>query len=437
MPTIFNHPRLEMVSISSIHPNPNRPRKSKPGQIEQLVASLRRFGFRGAILVDDDAMIVAGNALYEAALQARFGEVPIIRTSFLNDAERRAFILAHNRTAELSEFDEQKLSAELEFLFEANGHLDGTGFKISDLDFSIPADPGEIERVELPSADAAAVSRLGDLWFIGPDLRLFNGDARDVASFETLLGDERAQIVFGDLPYNVPIDGHVGGHGQVKPRTFKMAVGEMSVAEFTTFLRTIFRNCARFSTSGSLHLQCMDWRHLSEILDAASGVYTEFKQLVVWVKPTGGQGAFMRSRHELVLIFKSGRGKHRNNVMMGQSGRNRTNVVEYAGASGFYKGRAQDLADHSTVKPTALIIDFLLDFSNRDDLVLDPCAGSGSVLLAAHKTKRRGAALEIDPVFVDTALRRLRQATGISPTLVDGRSFEQVAIDRREGGDHE
>ena len=431
MTFLLNHPRIEMTALSALKPNPNNPRRHADKQVERLVSSLRRFGWRGAILAEEDGLIVAGNGLFAAATRMGSLEVPVIRTSFLNEAERRAFVVAHNRLAELSEWDDDKLKIELDILFEQDGHLDGTGFDLSALDFSIGGEPAEEERVELPEPDAVAVSRLHDLWHLGPH-RLYCGDARDPASYDALLGGDVAQIIFSDPPYNVPIDGHVGGNGRFAPRDFVMGKGEMSATEFTAFLRSVFRNCVRHATDGSLHLHCMDWRHLREILDASDGVYTEFKQLVVWAKPSGGQGAFLRSRHELILIFKSGRAKHTNNVLMGQSGRYRTNVVEYPGASGFYKGRDRDLADHSTIKPTALIADFLLDFSHRGDLVLDPFCGSAGAFQAAHKTHRRGAGIELDPVFVDTALRRLRDATGLIPTLADGRTFDEVAKERRK-----
>jgi DNA modification methylase len=200
----------------------------------------------------------------------------------------------------------------------------------------------------------------------------------------------------------------------------------MSPAEFIAFLRTVFRNCDRFSRDGSIHYHCMDWKHTREIQDAADGVYTELKQLVVWVKDNAGMGAFYRSQHELVFVFKSGRGRHTNHFGLGEKGRHRSNVWTYAGANTFRKGRDTDLADHPTVKPVAMVADALLDCSSRGDLVLDPFCGSGTTLLAAHRTKRRGAAIEIDPIFVDTALRRLRAATGLTPTL-NGRTLDEVA----------
>src|SRR5690606_12955617 len=125
---------------------------------------------------------------------------------------------------------------------------------------------------------------------------------------------------------------------------------------------------------------------------------------------------------------------HTNNFGLGETGRYRTNVVEYAGANTFRKGRDADLAAHSTVKPTALVADFLIDCSNRGDLVVDPCLGSGTTLIAAHKTGRRGAGIELDPGYADTAVQRLAAMADLTPILAgDGRSFDDVAAARSSG----
>jgi DNA modification methylase len=249
-------------------------------------------------------------------------------------------------------------------------------------------------------------------------------------SFEALLGDDRPMMVFADPPYNVKIDKNVSGLGRVRHREFAEASGEMTPAEFTAILRIIFRNRARFSVEGSIHYQCMDWRHMREMLDAADGVYHEYKQLIVWAKDNASMGAFYRSQHELIFVFKTGKAKHINNFGLGDKGRYRTNVRTYAGANSFRKARAQDLADHPTVKPQALVADAILDCSNRGDVILDPFSGSGTTLIAAHRTKRRGAAIEVDPLYVDTSLRRLVAASGLTPMHADGRTFDAVAAER-------
>lgn len=216
-----------------------------------------------------------------------------------------------------------------------------------------------------------------------------------------------------------------------------MASGEMTVPEFTAFLRAVFRCCVMFSADGSIHYQCMDWRHQREMLDAADGVYSKHKQLIVWVKDNGGLGAFYRSRHELIFVFKSGTAKHKNNFGLGETGRYRTNVLEYAGVNTFRKGRNKDLAAHPTVKPLALVMDVILDCSDRGDIILDPFSGSGTTLIAAHNTGRRGAAIELDPLYVDTSIRRLCEASGLVAIHADGRTFDEVAADRLNNSEND
>ena len=429
--TIPNHPRIEMLGPALLVPNPRNARTHSDKQISQIAASIRRFGFVVPIIIDDGNNIVAGHGRWLASKQLGLDDVPVIRVRFLTNADRRAFALADNRIAELSGWDENLLTEELSFLLKDGYELEITGFSLSDVDLSIrEAPPDAEEDVELPDPMGAAISRPGDLWVVG-EHRLLCADSRRAESYEMLLGEERAALVISDPPYNVPIQGHVSGNGRVRHREFAMASGEMSPGEFTAFLRSAFRMCARFSIDGSIHYQFMDWRHLREILDAADGIYAEFKQLLVWKKRNAGQGAFYRSQHELILVFKNGRVPHQNNFGLGQT-RYRTNVLDYAGANGFYKGRAADLNAHSTVKPTALLGDLMLDCSRRGELVLDAFAGSGSTLLAAHHTGRRGAAIEIDPLYVDTALRRLGEASGLAIVHADGRSFADVEAERAE-----
>jgi DNA modification methylase len=428
MSTLTNHPNIEMIAPGDLTVASTHARRHSPKQIEQIARVIDRIGFIVPIIIDDDKVIAAGVGRREAAMLRNLELVPVIRVKFVSDADRRAFSLADNRLAELSDWDNDRLKGELEFLFEQDYDIDITGFDLGDLDLGVPTDEPE-PPVELPDPDAKAVSRFGDKWLIGPH-RLLCGNSRDAISYEALLGEERAAMVFSDPPYNVKIDGHVSGLGKIRHREFAEATGEMTPAEFTNFHRSVFRLCTHYSADGSIHYHCMDWRHIREILDAADGIYTEFKQLVVWVKSNAGMGTFYRSRHEMVFVFKSGRGRHINNFGLGDKGRYRTNVWEVEGANTFRKGRAKDLADHPTVKPVALVADAILDCSHRDDLILDPFSGSATTLLAAHRTHRRGAAIEIDPLHVDTGLRRLVAATGLVPTLTDGRTFEEVAAER-------
>ena len=220
------------------------------------------------------------------------------------------------------------------------------------------------------------------------------------------MAGEQARVVFTDPPYNVPIAGHAGGLGRITHREFAMAAGEMSREAFTAFLQQALAPLAAHSVEGSIHYVCMDWRHLPEILAAGEAVFTELKNLVVWVKDNGGMGTFYRSRHELILVFKHGAAPHCNTFELGQHGRYRTNVWQYSGVNTRRAGRMADLAQHPTVKPVHLIADALRDVSGRGEIVLDGFGGSGSTLIAAAKTGRRARLCEIDPIYCDRILAR-------------------------------
>ena len=423
---------VEYLSTTTLTPNPRNPKNHPDRQIRTLATAIRESEAISPILIDSQRMILAGHGRWLAAKLLGIAKVPTITLVFKSDAAKRAFILADNRVGELGRWNDDLLQEELEALFELDFPLEAAGFTAADLDFSV-VETRAVEEIELPDPTSDAVTRPGDKWVSGRH-SVICGDSRNPAVWEALLGQARARLVFCDMPYNVPVDGFVSGLGKVRHREFAFASGEMSSPEFIAFMRDIIKNCVRFSVDGSIHYQCMDWRHAREMLDAADGVYSEFKQLIVWDKRVGAMGTFYRNQHELVFVFKSGRGKHVNTFGLGDKGRYRTNVVSYPGANTFRKGRDADLAAHSTVKPTALVVDFLLDCSHRGDLVVDACLGSGTTLIAAERAGRNGAGIEIDPLYVDTALARLTSVSGETPILHgDGRTFDEIAAERSAG----
>jgi DNA modification methylase len=244
-----------------------------------------------------------------------------------------------------------------------------------------------------------------------------------------------AQVVFTDPPYNVKIDGHASGNGSIHHREFAMASGDMTPGQFTYFLTTVLNQLARHSSRGSIHFLCMDWRHLLELQTAGNQIYTELKNVCVWVKSNAGMGSFYRSQYEMVFVFKHGKARHRNNVQLGQYGRNRTNVWNYPGAIGFGPKHEEGklLALHPTVKPVALVADAILDCSERGDTVLDPFLGSGSTLIAAERTGRVCRGMEIDPIYVDVAIRRWQRHTGGQAIhAATGKRFDDLAVNNKE-----
>jgi hypothetical protein len=194
----------------------------------------------------------------------------------------------------------------------------------------------------------------------------------------------------------------------------------------------VFGHLAAVSVDGAIHYQCMDWRHMTEMLAAGNAAYSELKNLCVWAKTNGGMGSLYRSQHELVFVFKAGTALHINNVDLGRHGRYRTNVWSYAGVNSFGAGR-EDLALHPTVKPVALVADAIRDCSHRKGIVLDAFAGSGTTLVAAEKTGRRGYGVEIDPLYCDVILRRLHDVGAAEAVLAaTGQTFAEVAAERDE-----
>jgi DNA modification methylase len=364
------------------------------------------------VLIDDENRILAGHGRVEAARQLGMATAPCLRVDHMSTAEKRAYVLADNKLALNAGWDEELLALELKELMEADIDFDVglTGFSISEVDQLIegltPSEPGDPADDRLPDPDAVpSRCQPGDIWRLGLH-RLVCGNALDPALVAALMEGEKAEMVFTDPPYNVAIEGHVSGLGKIRHREFTMASGEMTRAEFSAFLSSAFANLVDHSLDGGIHFVCMDWRHIGEIMEAGAAHYTELKNLIVWVKDNGGMGSFYRSRHELIFAFKTGAAPHLNSFELGQNGRYRTNVWEYRGVNTLKAGRLDELSLHPTVKPVAMIADAIKDVSRRGGIVLDLFGGSGSTLIAAHKTSRRARLCELDPVYCDRILHR-------------------------------
>ena len=444
---------VEHRPIAGLKLDGSNPRQRGAKQVRQIANSIEAFGFNVPVLIDREDKVLAGHGRLEACRLLGWTEVPVIRLDHLGPEQARAFMLADNRLAENSRWDERLLAETLRDLSmaELDFSLEATGFEMAEIDLRIeglsaPAGDGPDPADALPAAPGAgpAVTRPGDLWLLGPH-RVRCGSALEAGSYATLMaaGDgggeaERAAMAFTDPPYNVPVSGHVCGLGTVQHREFAMAAGEMSMKEFTGFLQTALALMARHSRDGSLHYVCMDWRHITELLAAAVAACLETKNVCVWAKDNAGMGSLYRSQHELVFVFKSGRAPHRNNVELGRHGRHRSNLWSYPGVNSF--GRRSEegdlLAMHPTVKPVKMVADAMLDCTARGELVLDPFLGSGTTLIAAERVGRRCRALELDPLYVDTAIRRWQALTGdVARNARTGRAFDEVAADAGVDGE--
>lgn len=421
--------RIEYRPIGSLTPYAGCARKHPRNQVQKIAKSMRQFGWTNPILIDAGGTVLCGHGRLEAAKLNGDQRVPVIALEHLSEADRKAYIIADNRIAEDAQWSKMALRTELSGLAELGYDLEVTGFSSLEIDtvLSMDDDPSDEDAVKLPDEASEPVSQLGDLWTIG-DHRLLVGDARDPSAYRVLLGEDRAQLVVTDPPYGCAIENNLSGGGKVKHGDFVMGAGETSLTDFANGLfAPSFQCIADNAQAGAIAFVFIDWRGAPYLYQVADRIFHETKNLIVWAKTNGGQGAFYRSAHELIYAFKVSEGRHINNF--GLSGRYRTNVWSYAGANTFRAGRMEDLADHPTVKPRKMISDAILDCSKRGGIVLDPFIGAGTTLCAAEETGRLGRGIELDPKYADVAIRRLAEMSGKQPML-EGVPFDEVAAGR-------
>ncbi len=412
---------VEYVNTSDIKPYKSNPKIHKNRQIRQIVNSISEFKFNNPILIDENNVIIAGHGRLLAAKHLNMLQIPVIKLTHLSEVQKKAYRIADNKLTENGEWDFDLLKVELEDLNSLNldFNLDITGFDTADIDVMLDdtLTRKEVKLDEkansLPFIPANEVlSKEGDIWLLGKH-RIICGNALEKDTYANLFEGKKADMIFTDPPYNVKVDGHVCGLGKIKHKEFSMASGEMSEEEFQKFLAKIFTLLKNYSSTSSILFICMDWRHIKEIINAASSIFDEFKNLCVWNKDNGGMGSLYRSKHELVFVFKNGKTPHINNVELGSHGRYRTNVWDYPGVNSFGEGK-DNLKLHPTVKPVEMVRDAILDVTNRGDIILDSFLGSGTTLIAAEQSGRICYGIELELLYIDTTIRRWKELTGIS-----------------------
>lgn len=424
-----NHLEVQLTSVSELRVSPFAARNHPREQRRKLATHVRKYGVLVPLLIEQGGFIVDGHARLEAARDAGLTHVLTIDVSHLAEPDRRAVRLAMNRLAEGGKWDKEALARELNYLLEVGYDVELTGFDTLEIEnvIEVVDDPSGVEEhIDAEMVSNIPVSRYGDLWILGEPERAHRiacGDFRDEALLDVLFQSRTAAISFTDPPYNVPIQGFVSGLGRASHNEFAMASGEMSRAEFQAFLSaTLSAIFARMSESGLAYV-CMDWRSIAALIDAGQSLDLELLNLAVWVKTNAGMGSFLRSQHELIAIFKRQGVPHRNNVELGKHGRSRSNVWHYRGVNVMGPERHL-LAEHPTVKPSAMVAEAIRDASVPGDIVFDPFLGSGTTLIAAERTRRLCIGSEIEPTFVDLAIRRWQAETGKDAIrVVDGAAF--------------
>jgi hypothetical protein len=279
---------VEYVALSSLKPYSRNARTHSKHQVRQIAESIRVFGFTNPVLLDCNNRIIAGHGRVEAAKLLGMEQVPTIRLEGLSDEQIRAYIIADNKLAENAGWDRSILAIELQHLItldSADFDVTITGFEIAEIDVILEEARGTTameDAIPEPLLDQAPVTESGDLWQLGRH-RIICGNSLYEDTYRNLLASRRAAMAFTDPPFNVRIDGHATGNGAIRHREFAMASGEMSEAEFVSFLNNSLRLMAGYSANNSVHYICMDWRHAGDLIAAGKQNYDEFLNLCVWV----------------------------------------------------------------------------------------------------------------------------------------------------------
>lgn len=404
------------VPICELNPSPTRVRITTASQIEKVIRSLRTFGQVLPVLIDANREIISGHTVCEASTKLGLVKVSCVQIEHLSEPEAEALSITLNRAGETGSWDLDLLSKRLVILEGKGIELTSTGFDLPEIDQITIAGCSDYPDTSDPAGEEGAddftpMVEIGDIFKLGSH-RLVCGDALELSSYELALDGQKAEMIISDPPYNLPIKGFVSGLGEHKHDDFDQAVGEMSGGEFQKFLSTYLGHCKVSSSTGAIISAFMDWRQIEKLIIAGESQGLTRKNIVVWNKGSGGMGSLYRSAHELNVVFCNGKSPATNNVELGRHGRDRTNVWSYPGANSPGTSAAKALADHPTPKNVAMIEDAILDVTKRGGIILDPFLGSGTTMIAAERTHRICCGIELDPKYVDRAIRRWQDMTG-------------------------
>lgn len=401
----------EQRRVRDLIPLKFNPRKVNAEKQQQLIESYKTFDLVEIPVINRDNHIIAGERRFEvlwyAGKQDDLIDVRVPNRMHTEEEVKKYCLISNTHSGEWDLVKLEEYFADINYQDIINDLPDlKTDLPSADM---VTSKPQAIEQKEIVEDEfdeplpVDPVTKPGDYYELNSH-RLLCADSTDMHAVERLMSGQLAQMVFTDPPYNVKVK-DIGGLGKIKHEEFKMASGEMNKSRFTRFLEDVIMNLMKFSKTGSIHYICMDWKHVHE-LSTAGKLYQEFKQLIIWVKDNGGMGTFYRSQHELIFVYKNGRGKHINNFELGQTGRYRTNVWQYAGMNSVGNKERDELEEHPTVKPVKLVADALLDCSNKNGVILDLFLGSGTTIIASEQTGRVCYGIEMDEKYCDTIIRR-------------------------------
>jgi hypothetical protein len=431
MPIHLNSRVIHRMSIDTLRLPSLQVQANPRKQVAKAKRFLAEFDQVPLVYAGPEGEIIFGEEIWLALKEAGASEVDVLVIYDKSPAELKAISLALHRIPADARWNDQNVRVILEELDSDGFDLDLTGFDAPEIDsylnLDLPKANVEETGSDIPPVGAHPVSTPGSIWLLGHH-RIGCGNATDLAFVQRVLNGQLAAVGFVDPPYNVAVAGFVSGKGRHRHREFVQGAGELSDDAYFHLLLKSLSVLKASSVPSALVYACIDWRHVMEMTVAGRASGMPLYQIATWVKSNAGMGGIYRNQSEFICVFRAGEDTPMNNVELGRRGRNRTNVWNYPGMSSFGKDRDNLLGLHPTVKPVAMIADALRDVTKRGDIVLDSFLGSGSTLMAAEETGRVCAGVELDPLYVDVAVRRWQNATGRTAVLLGtGEPFGNVA----------
>ncbi len=386
-----------MVPVDSLIPYARNARTHSEEQIAQIAASIREFGWTNPILTDGDKGVIAGHGRLAAARKLELTEVPVIELGHLSPEQKKAYILADNRIALNSGWDEELLKLELQELQGVDFDLDLLGFGDDEIERLLNGDQvggGLTEDDAIPEAPVDPVSRTGDLWILG-NHRLLCGDSTVLSDVERLMGGQLADMAFTDPPYNVDYGNSAKDKMRGKDRRIlNDALGD-------GFYQFLYDACLNLLvvTKGACYV-CMSSSELHTLQKAWIDAGGKWSTFIIWAKNTFtlGRSDYQRQYEPILYGWKQGV----DHFWCGD--RDQSDIWNYN------KPRVNDL--HPTMKPVELVERAIKNSSKSRDIVLDLFGGSGTTLIACEKTGRQARLIELDPKFADVIVKRWEEYTG-------------------------
>ena len=394
--------RYENVEISKLKPYKNNARTHSEEQVEKIAKSIEEFGFINPVLIDSEFGIIAGHGRVLGASKLGMTEVPCLFIEDLTEAQKRAYILADNKLALDAGWDEEILKIELQALQDLDFDISLTGFDMADISIEEPAEIVDDDyEVEVPKQPKA---KLGDIYRLG-NHRLMCGDSTKQEDILKLMGDDRADMVFTDPPWNVNYGAMDENNPQgYKPRTILNDF--MGTEDFKNFMFEAFACMNTASKEGCMTyvvMSAQEWGNM--MLTLAQNEY-HWSSTIIW------------NKDRLVLSRKDYHTKYEPIWYGWKEGASRLCPLEDRKQSDVWDfDRPSKSEEHPTMKPVALVAHAISNSSKKHDVVLDLFGGSGTTLLASEQTGRRCRMMELDPKYVDVIIDRWEKLTGEKAVL--------------------